>query len=84
MSPMNTVFSQATPQQLVEKALELSRADGAVVLVDTATDANLRWANNTLTTNGVSAGQQVTVTGSGDYAFKSLVVCPSNPAMINQ
>ncbi|WP_370354733.1 metallopeptidase TldD-related protein [Catenulispora sp. EB89] len=62
---MNTAFSQsggqATPQQLVEKALELSRADGAVVLVDTATDANLRWANNTLTTNGVSAGQQVTV-----------------------
>jgi predicted Zn-dependent protease len=52
---------QATPQQLVEKALELSRADGAVVLVDAGTDANLRWANNTLTTNGVSAGQQVTV-----------------------
>jgi predicted Zn-dependent protease len=53
--------SQATPQQLVEKALELSRADGAVVIVDTATDANLRWANNTLTTNGVSASQTVTV-----------------------
>jgi predicted Zn-dependent protease len=52
---------QASPQQLVEKALELSRADGAVVLVDAGTDANLRWANNTLTTNGVSAGQQVTV-----------------------
>jgi predicted Zn-dependent protease len=52
---------QATPQQLVEKALELSRADGAVVIVDAGTDANLRWANNTLTTNGVSAAQQVTV-----------------------
>jgi predicted Zn-dependent protease len=51
----------ATPQQLVEKALELSRADSAVVLVDATTDANLRWANNTLTTNGVSAGQRVTV-----------------------
>ncbi|MEY9933522.1 putative Zn-dependent protease [Catenulispora sp. GP43] len=53
--------TQATPQQLVDKALELSRADGAVVIVDAGTDANLRWANNTLTTNGVSAGQQVTV-----------------------
>ena len=51
----------ATPQQLVERALELSRADGAVVLVDAATDANLRWANNTLTTNGVAAGRTVTV-----------------------
>ncbi|ACU71217.1 conserved hypothetical protein [Catenulispora acidiphila DSM 44928] len=51
----------STPQQLVDKALELSRADGAVVLVDAGTDANLRWANNTLTTNGVSAGQSVTV-----------------------
>ncbi|WP_194899139.1 metallopeptidase TldD-related protein [Catenulispora pinisilvae] len=53
--------TSSKPQDLVEKALELSRADGAVVLVDAATDANLRWANNTLTTNGVSAGQQVTV-----------------------
>jgi predicted Zn-dependent protease len=55
------VTISSKPQDLVEKALELSRADGAVVLVDAATDANLRWANNTLTTNGVSAGQQVTV-----------------------
>ena len=53
--------SQPTPQQLVEKALDLSRADGCVVLVDETRDANLRWANNTLTTNGVSAGRQVTV-----------------------
>jgi predicted Zn-dependent protease len=45
----------------VEKALELSRADGCVVLVDDSREANLRWANNTLTTNGVSAGRQVTV-----------------------
>jgi predicted Zn-dependent protease len=55
------VSSQPTPQQLVEKALDLSRADGCVVLVDETRDANLRWANNTLTTNGVSAGRQVTV-----------------------
>ncbi|MBW8804537.1 MAG: peptidase [Catenulispora sp. 13_1_20CM_3_70_7] len=58
---MSSRTTRATPQQLVEEALKLSRADGAVVIVDAATDANLRWANNTLTTNGVSAGQQVTV-----------------------
>ena len=53
--------AQPTPQQLVEKALALSTADGCVVLVDDSHTANLRWANNTLTTNGVSAGRQVTV-----------------------
>ena len=51
----------ATAQELAERALELSRADGAVVLVDESSTANLRWANNTLTTNGVAEGRTVTV-----------------------
>ena len=51
----------ATAQELAERALELSRADGAVVLVGESSTANLRWANNTLTTNGVSEGRTVTV-----------------------
>ncbi|KQQ43955.1 metallopeptidase TldD-related protein [Nocardioides sp. Leaf307] len=42
-----------TPQQLVEHALALSEADDCVVVVTDATSANLRWATNTLTTNGV-------------------------------
>ncbi|MGH6655640.1 MAG: metallopeptidase TldD-related protein [Actinocrinis sp.] len=46
---------------MVERALELSRADGAVVLVDESSTANLRWANNTLTTNGVASSRSVTV-----------------------
>ena len=50
-----------TPQQLAEKALELSTAEGTVVLVDESSTANLRWANNTLTTNGVAANRRVTV-----------------------
>jgi predicted Zn-dependent protease len=49
------------PQQLAEQALEYSRADGAVVLVEESSTANLRWANNTLTTNGVAANRRVTV-----------------------
>jgi predicted Zn-dependent protease len=48
-------------QAVAERALELSRADGAVVLVDDSSTANLRWANNTLTTNGVAAERTVTV-----------------------
>jgi predicted Zn-dependent protease len=50
-----------TPQSLVEHALATSVADDTVVIVRDATSANLRWANNTLTTNGVMHGIQVTV-----------------------
>lgn len=58
-----------TPQQLVDTALARSSADDCVVLVQDTTSANLRWANNTLTTNGVSHRLQVTVVAfvrSGD------------------
>lgn len=43
-----------TPQQIVEAALAASRADGAIVVVQTISTANVRWANNTVTTSGVS------------------------------
>jgi predicted Zn-dependent protease len=49
------------PQELVELALSLSKADECVVLADESTSANLRWANNTLTSNGVSRSNQLTV-----------------------
>ena len=48
-------------QELVELALAASDADGCVVIAEDVTDANLRWASNTLTTNGVSRSRQVTV-----------------------
>jgi predicted Zn-dependent protease len=51
----------ASPQHLVERALELSAADHCIVLADVATEANLRWASNTLTTNGVTRTHQLTV-----------------------
>ncbi|MEV4081304.1 hypothetical protein AB0J43_13590 [Nonomuraea fuscirosea] len=49
------------PQEMVERALRLSRNDGCVVLVDEESTANLRFAGNTLTTNGLrcSAGRSV-------------------------
>jgi predicted Zn-dependent protease len=50
-----------TPQETVEAALELSRADGCIVIADESSTANLRWANNTVTTNGVTRGRQLTV-----------------------
>jgi predicted Zn-dependent protease len=50
-----------TPQQLAERALAAAKSDGTVVLVEESSTANLRWANNTLTTNGVAANRRVTV-----------------------
>jgi predicted Zn-dependent protease len=41
-----------TPQELVEHALAASTADDCIAIAQHRTNANLRWANNTLTTNG--------------------------------
>ncbi|MEV6122405.1 metallopeptidase TldD-related protein [Streptomyces sp. NPDC052077] len=49
------------PHETVERALELSRADGCVVIAEERSDVNLRWAGNTLTTNGVTRGRGLTV-----------------------
>ena len=54
-------MSHPTPQQLVEHALATSNADDCVVIVRDGTSANLRWANNTLTTNGVTGTRGLTV-----------------------
>lgn len=43
-----------SPQQIIETALAASRADGCVVVVHSSASANIRWANNTVTTNGVA------------------------------
>lgn len=42
----------ATPQEIVERGLAASAADGCVVVVTTTHTANIRWANNTVTTSG--------------------------------
>jgi predicted Zn-dependent protease len=53
--------ARPTPQDLAEQALSHSTADQCIAIVRDATSANLRWANNTLTTNGVGHAVQVTV-----------------------
>lgn len=50
-----------TPQETVERALALSEADACVVIVDEGSTANLRFAGNTLTTNGVARSSRLTV-----------------------
>ncbi|MBA2573789.1 MAG: TldD/PmbA family protein [Nocardioidaceae bacterium] len=50
-----------TPQALLDAALESTTADQCMVLLRHSSTANLRWANNTLTTNGVMTDVQATV-----------------------
>jgi len=48
-------------QDLVEKILARSTTDDCIVVVQDSTQANLRWASSTLTTNGVITQRNVTV-----------------------
>jgi predicted Zn-dependent protease len=68
------------PQELAERALELSIADGCVVIAEEGSEANLRWAGNTLTTNGVTRGRTLTViaTIGGREGMSTGVVSRSN------
>ena len=54
-------MSELSLQDTVERALTRSKADGVVVIAEETSSANLRWAGNTLTTNGVSRSRQLTV-----------------------
>ncbi|MFH8569914.1 metallopeptidase TldD-related protein [Streptomyces sp. NPDC017993] len=56
----------STPHEIVERTLELSRADGCAVLADEHSSTNLRWAGNALTTNGVTRGRSLTVVATVD------------------
>jgi predicted Zn-dependent protease len=53
--------SQSTPQEVVERALAASTADGQVTYVVEGSAANLRWAGNSLTTNGAMRSRRVVV-----------------------
>ncbi len=48
-------------QDLIEKILSRATSDECIVIVSDKTQANLRWANSTLTTNGVIQLRDVTV-----------------------
>ncbi len=52
---------QIRPQAMVEHALDSSTSDQCIAIINDSTSANLRWANNTLTTNGVMHEVDVTV-----------------------
>ncbi|MFJ2178315.1 metallopeptidase TldD-related protein [Streptomyces sp. NPDC101062] len=67
-SPTPPTSRVSRPHEIVERALELSTADGCVVIADEQSSANLRWAGNALTTNGVTRGRTLTVIATVDGA----------------
>lgn len=82
MSPRN---STVNPQDLVEHALAKSTSDQCVVIVQDSTGTNLRWANNTLTTNGVMHGVSVTVIafhGAGNASVSGTAASPEQVTAI--
>ena len=81
-------MSVPLPQHLVEHGLATSTADDCIVTVHDSTSANLRWANNTLTTNGVMHDLTVTVVsfigaGSGT-ATGSVTASAATPAQVTR
>ncbi|HEX6448644.1 MAG TPA: TldD/PmbA family protein [Trebonia sp.] len=55
-------MTKPSPQDTVERALSLAKpGSDCVVIADEASNANLRWAGNTLTTNGVAVSRSLTV-----------------------
>ncbi len=69
-------MSNHRPQDAVERALQAARCDDCVVIAEETSTANLRWAANSLTTNGVSRSRQLTVIAisrSGDTARAGVI-----------
>lgn len=66
----------STPQDIVEAALAAATTEGTVVIVTDRSEANLRWANSSLTTNGEMSSRSVTVVAtspSGDGTASGVV-----------
>lgn len=49
------------PEELTETALAASKADGSLVLLTDTSEAALRWANSTMTTNGHTTSRRFSV-----------------------
>ena len=81
-----TATTTTSVQQLVDSALAASAADDCIVIARHHTRANLRWANNTLTTNGAMRGVEVTVVsfvnGAGGPSTGSMSGSATTPEQV--
>jgi predicted Zn-dependent protease len=77
-----------TPEQIVEAGLAAAaasgRSAGCVVMVQSTSRANLRWANNTVTTNGLADSFEFAVVAvahaAGGYAAATVTGSPADAA----
>jgi predicted Zn-dependent protease len=75
-------MSTVNPHQLVEHGLAKSTSDECIVIVQDSTSTNLRWANNTLTTNGVMHNIDVTVIAFAGTANASVSGTAASPEQV--
>ena len=71
------ITAQHVVNLVLEEAAKLGNADETMVLVTDEVEATLRWAGNSMTTNGVSVGRSLTVISivrHGDSAHVGTVV----------
>ena len=71
------ITAQHVVNSVLQEAAKLGRADETMVLVTDRVQATLRWAGNSMTTNGVSVSRTVTVISivrQGESAFVGTVV----------
>ena len=55
------IGAQQVVETVLAEAARLGKADETIVTVTDRSDAALRWANNSMTTNGVSVQRRTTV-----------------------
>ncbi len=75
----------SSAQELVERGLAASSSEQCVVIVEASSSANLRWANNTMTTNGVMSGVHVTAIafeGEGTASVSGTATSPEQVAAL--
>jgi predicted Zn-dependent protease len=75
----------AAIHDFVEQALQQSTVDGCVVVASEHTETNLRWANNSLSTNGQMTSRSVTVisvAGQGAGVVTRSVATPDELAAL--
>ncbi|WP_205873688.1 TldD/PmbA family protein [Mycobacterium camsae] len=81
-----------TPQHIInivlDEAAKIGRADETMVLVTDKVEATLRWANSTMTTNGVAVTRSIAIISivrQGDSAYVGTVVTgEADPTVLPQ
>jgi predicted Zn-dependent protease len=71
------------PQDTIERALAAARSDDCIVIADETSTANLRWAGNTLTTNGVARSRRLTVIAVDRHAGGAAVGVVSRSGVLD-